>query len=252
MTTYEECLGNLKSFINSLTYTDINYAFFYANDLMKPRIRSKFRQWSINNDKYYILQGVQENTVYVYNERHIKEIIENPTTNQGDYLEFQIYKTKNGGVLVRTHFIQFQDILEDNTYSRDNPKCNFTLSDDKVRNRTFDEFINLNTCDDVNGCALQRIKQNSEYPDYVMQCVFALTKVLINDTYEIEKSTKDNNKKLMTDEYIEFLTRRIFMNVVDVRKDLQTITVIYENGNQHICIIYDFEDSTRNILYFDV
>lgn len=251
MTTYEECFGNLKSFINSLTYTDINYVFFHANDLMKPRIKSKFRQWSKNNDKYYILQGVQQNTVYVYTEKHIKEIVKNQITNQGDYLEFQIYKTNNGGVLVKTHFIQFQDIL-DNTYSRDNPKCNFTLSDDKVRNRTFDEFINLNTCDDVNGHALLRINENSEYPDYVKQCVFALSKVLINETYEIEKSIKESNIKLMTDEYIKFLTQRIFIDIVDVRKDLQTITVIYENGNQHICIIYDFEDSTRNILYFDV
>lgn len=246
MSTYKECLGNLKSFINSLAYTDIDYVYYFANDLKRPRIKSKFRQWTIYNDKYYVLEGIQENIIYVYKETHVTNILENADINQGDYLEFQINKTKSDGVIVRTHFIQFQDILDDNVYSRDNPKSNFPLSDDNVKNKTFDEFMSLTICNDVNGNSLQSIRENREYPEYVKQCVFNLCKVLINDTYEIEKS---NNINLMTDEHIEFLTGRLFMNIVDVLKGLQTVTILYEKRNRNICIIHDFEDNTRDIQY---
>ena len=246
MSTYEECLANMKSFMNSLSYTNIDYVSFFANNLKKPRIKSKFRQWTIYNDKYYILEGIQENTIYVYKETHVQNILLNADTNQGDYLEFQIYKTKTGGIIVKTHFIQFQDILEDNVYSRDNPKCNFTLLNDNVQNKTFEEFMSVTTCNDVNGNSLQRICENKEYPKYVKQCIFALCNVLINNTYVNEKS---KNIHLMTDEDIEFLTQRYFMNIVDVPNGLQTVTVLYEKRNKNICIIYDFEDNTRDIQY---
>lgn len=286
MTTYEYCFANFIKFLNSLSYTSIDFMFFYAHDLSVPKIKSKFKLWNVDNIVYYISEGVQKNALYVYKKTHLQHLIkilpgqnaqctqtENANTkkvNHGDHLDFQINKMKNSKVLVKTHFTQYTDILGDFTFSRDDPKCNFTLDESKVKNKSLDEFLKLNTCDDIKGQPLQKIKENTEYPEFVKKNVYSLCRILVDDTYNSSVNVKKNIKgggnpmtyksvQVMSTDYMQFLRQKIFANMVDTRKDLQSITMIYDSNNEltskgskNICGLYDFEDNTRNIFYIDV
>lgn len=213
--------------------------------------------------------------------------------NHGDHLDFGIIRKRDGSVLVKSHFTFYDDHSGNFNFTRSSKECNFTL-DDANATLTCDDFAKKTSCEERTGPS--KITMDLMYTEFIdRDIVHRLTNALLGNVVmgggARRKFVSRGNRRYMvrygkhgrkyittptgsvylqkggggykgvtflTDQFVSFLTEWVLKPVADIRPDLSTIQVIFDehddackDGNQNIVILYDFVDYTRHIFSID-
>jgi hypothetical protein len=255
-----------------------------------PNITYVFRESVI---KYTVSSMIRSLKPYEHN-----VVIDSRTTqgdvNHGDHLDFAIIRKRDGSILVKSHFTFYHDYADNFNFTRSSKECNFILNEPKTT-KALDEFVRQTYCEDISGPT--QITMELMYSDSnVRDIVHRLTNVLLGRTlsgggkpkrkYVLHKRKRylvkrglNGRKYIATpaghvylqkggtgykgitffnDRFITFLTEWILQPVANLRSDLSTIQVIFDeendvcqDGNTTIVIFYDFIEYTRNVFSVD-
>jgi len=143
-------IKNLTLWLNKQQISQIKFMYFNASDLTKAKVRTAFKKFSVNNDEFYIAQGITINFFYIYSESVIKYLMNlQPTSeaniydasfvglggdvNHGDHIDLSIIQMKNNDILIKTHKTMYID-LGGFVFTRTAPQCNFIATVPNLQN----------------------------------------------------------------------------------------------------------------------
>ena len=154
MQNYADNQTHLKAFFASLPETNINFLFFFATDVTKPCVKSRFRKFKLGKDYVYICQGNSDTFYHVYKtsslryivkapqiiSKHLKSVtIESINTKgevyHGEHITFGITYDRNANsVIVKSHKTKYDLVNTNYNFKRNaDTTCNFYLpSNDAV------------------------------------------------------------------------------------------------------------------------
>ena len=256
MTNY---IGNLTNWLNKIHLTNIQFMYFNASDLTKPKIKSTFKKF----EHYYITEGgntadtpkagMANNYWYIYNETLIKylvklkptedvnvldgDILESGTgdsydVNAGDHIDFAIIKLKNGDSVVKTHKTVYTDLgnfVFDRTV---NDVCNFVFKESYL-----EDFNNIKA-EKSQGRTGMFIKDI-----YIPQDLY-----IINVFCNIMCGKKGGRKKQTGGSNAEIISNLIIKPLYEIRKDLSEVRIIHKKNTNHMIVLIDFVEETHGVL----
>jgi hypothetical protein len=186
--TYSLYVRNLKSFVESLPKTKIQFLYFHASDLTTPRMKETFGEWKIGAESVYVIHGVDYNYVYVYKQSDLKLLLANVRpcknarsntsyvvnvmnanisydTNIGNHIDLSIHANKRDNkVFIKSHAAEYDLDVITMSFRRNADACNFTLTPENLAliNQSISKFQELK-CEDRFGNTLMNTTVNSIY-----------------------------------------------------------------------------------------
>jgi hypothetical protein len=128
---------NITAWYNKLNKTNIKFMYFNASDITKPKIRTVFKQFTINNLTNYIVEC--NDSWNIYSESNIKYLVnliptDEDVINGGDHIDFSIIKLRTGDAVVKTHKTIYTN-LDNFIFDRSTPQlCNFIFKESYLHN----------------------------------------------------------------------------------------------------------------------
>lgn len=283
---YDLYLSNIQQFYSNLQTTHVKFLFFYANNLTQPKMKDEFKIFP--RLKCFIASGETSNAWHIYQETVLKYILtnlriskRNPVTiynvdivstnpggdtNHGDHLTFCIIRTRSDDVIVKTHMTIYRD-TGNFVFDRTEYPCNFTFVPNKSMN------IEDAHCERMDG-SLSSETIGSSFPILQTNVVRRMCKAMLGHVSiggrkkKKVKSIKGGNKggayksiSFLSDTFMGFLSDKVFRPLKEVREDLATIQVIFDennyfgdSANDFIVCLYDFGTTSlyeRSIFYID-
>lgn len=274
---YDLYLSNIQQFYSNLQTTHVHFFFFDANDLTQPKVKDELRIFP--RMKSYITSGETQNAWHIYQESVLKDIVTNVhmsmktpvtiyrgNTNHGDHLTFCIIRTRGDAVIVKTHMTIYKD-TGNFVFDRTEYPCNFTFAPSKSMN------IEDTHCEKMDG-SLSSETIGSTFPILQTNVVKRMCKAMLGHVSiggkrkkqgKVVKGGNNGGKyksiSFLSDTFIYFLNDAVFRPLKEVRDDLATIQVIFdeknyfgEAANDFIVCLYDFGTTSlyeRSIFYID-
>lgn len=255
----------LIAYIANLQSTKINFLYFNEKNLAKPQIQETFKEFELNNKKYYIINGYTLNSCYIYNESIIKYIVtiigksvnkynavvydasiekyENGSklhnsnyvsnVNHGNHMTFYIVNLKTGDVVIKTHKTKYilnknkPDIFE---FNKKYDECNFMFISANMNN-----FANFE-CIDLTGKSFNTTLATT-YDKEDLDIVKHLCEIII----KVNGGAKDKQKggELFSSQFIDFLYEK-YIKPVNKSRKIESVKV-FTGKNKNIVMIYDFK-----------
>lgn len=243
----KQCLQRLHTFYEDLPKTSIKFLFFLASDLSTPRVKDVLREWSIGKKTFYVMQGVQDNSMYIYQESKLKyfvtyqDIYDNAykvkivgkggDVNHGDHVDFSVSRQRiKSNVLIKTHMTTYVDELGDFEFEKSSPQCNTILNEGNMHVlRTITAFQEQNCQEKTNtGIRVCRDTFGTIYDDTCVLPIYILCRIVTGlETSVVHKGGKKrystiNGRKYLNryDEHSKF-----------VRTTRQQKKVVLRGGN---------------------
>lgn len=214
--------------------------------------------------------------------------------NHGDHLTFILLRKRSpkDSVVVKAHKTTYEDLSGSFVFSRYNDECNFTFDkvscfpiqsiqcesskgllkgitlaqeiQEKEDQKMIEKLLNVMSGTDITSGGAKG-KRNNEKVRYKNR-YYVLRKGVRRGQYiqmkggnkvYLQSGGSYKDITFMSDTFLSFLSNTLFTKVRDLRADLYSITIIYDElneckvgGHEHIVILYDFEHD-RNIFYLD-
>ena len=155
---YLQCKENLCNFVNQLQPCNVAFLFFYAND-DKPCIVCTTRKFSLNNNNYYVVQGMQTNFCYFYSDKNIKFLVKHcqllknapaqiysvnivsedydgpdsvDSVFLGNHLDFSVQISKKSGPFFKIHYTEYEARGDSTLFNRNVNECNIDIDHDAI------------------------------------------------------------------------------------------------------------------------
>ena len=275
---YDLYQTNLKRFYNNLATTSIKYMYFLASDMKTPKVKDEFKMFSYN--KGFIVEGEQSNCWHFYQHTHLRYLVSvmkvvkrkpvtvynvqitgsgDIETNHGDHLTFAIERQSSGNILIKSHVTEYTD-TGSYIFSRSENPCNFTFNPDRIANiaETHCELKN-GTYRADNICTVY----DTTYQFVVKRlCQAMLGKIGgRRKRGNLRSGGGYNGITFMSDQFVQFLREKLFVPLKQIRDDLLTIEVVFdesnyfhETSNNLIVVMCNFGDSSmyeRSVFYIE-
>lgn len=255
---YDTYIKTITAYTNKIPLSTIDFLYFHANDLTKPKIRDTFRKFDLNGIPHYILNGFNKNFWYVYKESTIKYLVRvisstpifsevqiinaNPsyTVNHGDHIDFGLINLKSNDIVVKTHKTIYVDI-GGFTFDRSAPECNFVLKN--ANTTTLSNFEKTNCVKPDNTvCNVMNKLYNNDDIAIIFHLIQVMTGIItIGGRRKVLKGGS-----IWDDEFHKYLQDNIIIPLSPYHTFIQDIKVfddkMYDEGS--ICIIINFIEYT--------
>ena len=259
--TYTQCIQNLTSFINKINFKKINFLYFNANDLSKPKMKDTFKLLpdKFNNEEFYIINGFHKNYWYIYKESVIKYLVNIITSgpiydvsilnvgnqydvNHGDHLDFGLINLRSNDIVIKTHKTIYID-LGGFTFDRNTPECNFLLKNINITNFEKTECIKI----DNTVCGIIK----NTYDSIEIKVIYYLIEVAKGiKVFTLPKGGRRKKQKggsIFDDDFNKLLQDFIIKPISKDRDNINEIKVLDDELNQdsNIIIFIDFIEYMR-------
>jgi len=267
---YATLVNGLNAFIDRRPVSGIRFLYFNTNDLATPLVKTSLRRWKVKNTWCFIAPGSTANFCYVYRKSTMRYMVSarfvgeaKTIVDNGDHLTFGIKKGVQNTIVLNTH----KTIYSENqavpfTFDRDSSRACNVIAPPATANITRGDFTALK-------CYGKRSIMEDEYADdpFIIDIIYNLYNVIYQQSgggkrKYIQKGGEPLDYKGVTfisDTFIKFLSEKIFQPVYDLRPDLASIQVFFDelnelgaDANQNIIILYDFAEDTRNIFHIQM
>jgi hypothetical protein len=255
-TTY---LQNMTLFLNKITMSKINFLYFHANDLSKPKVKDTFRTFNVNTVPCYIIPGFhiyKESTIKYLTKtisqgpsyRNVQIVNANPV-NLGNHIDLGILNLRNqADVVVKTHKTVYRD-LGGFVFDRDAYICNFLMSQADISNVGKFEKTNCVRSDNSVCGVLDNVYNNSED----IAIIYHLLQVMVGNIRYGGRKKKLRGGSIKDDAFIEFLTSNIIRPLSHYRSNIEDIRVIDDDSRStsSIAVVVNLIDDATIIIRLD-
>lgn len=163
---YATAVQNMTGFMQSLPSSSVQFLFFLAHDLTRPKVCTSMSVVDVGGQTFYLTPGSTSNFWYAYSKGYIQYVVTpvaplgspsmsttsgsqprafNATINSsgptplppvsipqllvehGKHLDFGLIRTRADGLVVKSHLTNYIE-LSDGSFSRTINECNFKMS----------------------------------------------------------------------------------------------------------------------------
>jgi hypothetical protein len=160
---YATGVRNMTTWVDSLPPCAVQFLFFLASDLKRPKVREALRRVDVRGHRFYLAPGMSNNYCYAYSQGFVQYVVTpvapfaktsksgapprayDVTINasgpaplppvsaprilaeHGKHLDFAVFRTRGDGLVIKSHLTNYTE-NDDDTFVRSVYDCNFRLS----------------------------------------------------------------------------------------------------------------------------